>query len=388
MEMKRKVNFMNKEYDIVIVGGGPAGVSLGFLLQKAGICNCIIDKQIFPREKLCGGLLTEKTFLLLKNIYGNLEFPCEKITSSVNLFMGTHKLSGVITNSKFYLVERQKFDNYLLDQYKAYGGMIFEGTSIKKITQKDKHLILENGIEIKYNVLIGADGANSQIRKLIAPTYRPDALCLESTYISDFVDNDINIYFSTIQNGYGWCFPKNKYYTIGIGGAVNQKTDIKELFIKFSQSINKPIETNNIKGAMVPFGKYVKKPCQNNVLLIGDAAGLVDPITGEGIFFALQSSVYAYNSICEYYNKNKPLYKSYKKSLKKIHSIIDDANCFKKIFFNNSMQSIFLNMIQGRTNITKYFCDNILANYKISYMQFPFIYFYVRSKRKLKKSRH
>ena len=376
---------MVNNYDVVIVGGGPAGATLGFLLQKAGICNCIIDRQVFPREKLCGGLLTEKTLSLLKDIYGTIKFPYERMTSSVNLFIGTHKLSSVITGSTFCLIDRKNFDNYLLEQYKICNGTTYEGTRIQKINKNDKRILLDNGTELVYHILVGADGANSQIRQLIDSVYRPEALCIEANYTSENITNDIDVFFATIRNGYGWCFPKSNYYTIGIGGSIKQNKNIRESFITFSRNIKKPIENNSLKGAMVPFGQYVKNPCSNNVILIGDAAGLVDPITGEGIYFALRSSMYAYGSICKYVYENTPLDKSYNKSLRAIHIKIDDANCFKKVFFNEFMQKVFLKKIDGKTNITKYFCDNILANYKISYMQFPFIYLKVRRKQKSNK---
>lgn len=376
---------MVRNFDVVIVGGGPAGVTLGFLLQKVGICNCIIDKCVFPREKLCGGLLTEKTLSLLNEIYGTLHFPYERTSSVVNLFVGTHKLSSVITNSPFCFVDRNNFDNYLLEQYKIRGGITYEGFRIQKFNAQSKYLMLDNETELTYHILVGADGANSQVRQLIDPTYRPDALCIEAKYISENITNNIDIFFTTIRNGYGWCFPKSNYYTIGIGGSIKKNKNIRELFNVFSKNIKKPIENNNLKGAMVPFGKYVKKPCNNNIMLVGDAAGLADPITGEGIYFALKSSLCAYDSICKYLYNKTPLDKSYHETLKDIHKLIDNANFFKIIFFNELMKKFFLKKLEGRTNITKYFCDNILANYKISYMKFPFTYIKDRYKRKSKK---
>lgn len=374
---------MSKKFDVIIVGGGPAGATLGFLLQKAGISNCIIDKQVFPREKLCGGLLTEKTLSLLREIYGQIQFPYERITSSVNLFIGSHKLSSVITDSTFCLINRIDFDNYLLEQYKTSGGLTYEGTCIQKFNLQEKTIILDNNTKLAYQILVGADGANSQVRRLINPVYRPDAICIESNYVSENITNDIDVFFATIRDGYGWCFPKSNYYTVGIGGSVKQNKNIREAFISFSKDICKPIENDKLKGAMVPFGKYVKKPCSNNIILIGDAAGLVDPITGEGIYFALKSSKSAYDSIYKYIKNKMPLDKSYQKSIKDIHLLINNANIFKKLFFNKFMQKKFLKKLEGRTNITKYFCDNILANYKINYMQFPLTYIKVRHKRKI-----
>lgn len=375
---------MARKFDVVIVGGGPAGSALGFLLQSAGISNCIIDKEIFPREKLCGGLLTEKTISLIKEIYGEIQFPYERITSSVNLFIGTHKLSSVITDSTFCLVNRTDFDNYLLEQYKNCGGVTYEGRRIQKFNLQNNNLTLDNETELDYHILVGADGANSQVRQLIDTAYRPEALCIESDFPSEYLTNDLDVFFATVRNGYGWCFPKSNYYTIGIGGSIKQNKNLRQAFVSFSKNIEKPIDINNLKGAMVPFGKYVKKPCTKNIILVGDAAGLVDPITGEGLYFALRSSKCAYDSISQWCICDLPLDKSFQKEIKVIHKSIDNANIFKKFFFNNFMQTKFLKRLDGKTNITKFFCDNILANYKLSYMQFPFTYIKVRHKRKKK----
>ncbi len=376
-----------KFYQTVIIGGGPAGASLGFLLQKEGISNCIIDNQKFPRNKLCGGLLTEKTVSLLENTYETHHFPFEKITSTVDLFIGTQKLSSVNAKSSFYLVERKEFDNFLIEQYKIKGGILYEDTQVQKINQEKRQLVLKNGEIINYCILVGADGANSQVRKMLSPNYHPNALCLEANYSSKFVNDNICVYFATIRNGYGWCFPKNRHYTIGIGGKIKKNKNIKEAFIAFSENIGKTISKNEIKGALVPFGEYVKNPCKNNILLVGDAAGLVDPITGEGLYFAIRSSQIAFQSINNYIRNKVPLNRSYNRAIKEIHSIINDAKLFTKIFFNESTRDFFLTLVKGRTNIMKYFCDNILANYNISYMQFPFKYIYVRHKRKMQEKK-
>ena len=288
-----------RHYDVVIIGGGPAGSSLAFLLKKQGVSCCIVEKAVFPRDKLCGGLLTEKTVSTINRIYGDIGFPHERISKTVSLFCENKKLSTVTTQSVFYLVERKAFDDYLLMQFKNNAGEVFEGESIHNIAQSEHIVELQSGLSIQYSVLVGADGANSYVRRLIAPQYRPNAICVETSITSNSISDEICVFFTDGPSGYGWCFPKSDYFTVGMGGDVKYNRDIRDTFSQFAEMIGKPISKHSIRGAMVPFGKYVKRPFCEDVLLVGDAAGLVDPITGEGLYFALRSSEIASKAIIE-----------------------------------------------------------------------------------------
>jgi len=368
--------------DVLIVGGGPAGASLGYLLQKSGIRCCIIDRSCFPREKLCGGLLTQKTVDLISEIYGESAFPYERITSNVDLHLGTHKISSVTADSKFYLVERTDFDHYFIMKYLDCHGTLLEGATLSSVDLKNKIATVNKTDKITFKVIVGADGANSHIRKHVDENYRPEALCLEGKFFTEDINDNLCIYFSAARSGYGWCFPKNGHYTVGIGGLIKKNKDIKHIFNAFTKRIGKQIDEANTTGALIPFGKYVRKPCKDNILLLGDAAGLVDPITGEGLYFAFLSAVYASESIVEHLHGRLPLSASYFKRVELIHARIDDANRFNKIFFRDITKPFFLRLIDGKKNITKYVCDNLLSYYNVSYMGFAFQYRKVRQDRK------
>lgn len=369
------------QYDVVIVGGGPSGSSLAYLLKKRGVSCCIIDKSQFPREKLCGGLLTEKTVSLLADVYGEIQFPYENISSTVSLFYEGKKLSTVSTGSKFYLVKRYDFDYHLIQCYERIGGKVFLGKVIKEINKSARQIILKNGETISYKILVGADGANSLVRKNITPKYRANAICVESVNNSQKVNDDICVYFDNRKSGYGWCFPKKGYYSVGIGGNIESFCNIKRTFVKFSDEIGKPVNEKEIKGALIPFGKYVKKPYNSDTILVGDAAGLVDPITGEGLFFAFLSARMASEAIVERLTNGTDFCKSYGKNIKKIHAIIKDANRFLKTFFRPIIKKRILTLLEGRRHIVRFYCENLLANYLISYMSFPLKYFIARQRR-------
>lgn len=373
-------------FDVLIVGGGPSGSSLGYLLQKAGLKSCIVDKATFPRKKLCGGLLTKKTYDLISEIFDDTLFPCERITNRVSLFLGTQKLSSVHTDSSFYLVDRTDFDYYFLKKYLDCEGTVFEERTIKCLDIGANSALLSSGEKIEYKVLIGADGANSQVRKHIDSNYRPNAMCLEFDSYAREVNDEIKVFFSAIRSGYGWCFPKKDRYTVGIGGVIKENKNIKRAFKEFCQNIGIIDKDKNTSGALIPFGKFVKSPGIKNILLIGDAAGFVDPITGEGLYFAFLSAKYASEAIVSFFSEND-LCQLYLSSVKHIQKIITGANRFNLLFFNESAKPFFLKMVKGKTHIVKYFCENLLSEYNMTYMGFVTKYLKARHERK-KAERH
>ena len=376
------------DVDVLVVGGGPAGSSLGYMLQQNNIRSCIVEKQAFPRAKLCGGLLTEKTVELINKTYDQMDFPCERITSNLNLHIGTHCFSSITADSKFYLVERMAFDNWLIKKYKEAGGLLFENASITSIDLHEKIAVIGEGSEIRFKILVGADGANSKIRKYLDKKYHPNALCLEYDLPGSPTNDSINIYFSAIRSGYGWCFPKQNHTTVGIGGAIEANRDMKTLFRSFAKSIGKEAEESKIKGALIPFGKYVKNPCGNNIILIGDAAGFVDPITGEGIYFAIYSAKCAFEAVNSYLHQGTELDSAYLEKIRYIQKRIDDGNRFSRsIFFRDLTRPFFINLIDGRKNISRYVCDHLIAHYNVSYSHLVIEYYRVRRQRKANEKR-
>jgi len=366
--------------DVLIAGGGPAGSALGYLLQKKGYSCCIVDKCSFPRVKLCGGLLTQKTVSLIDSIYGEINFPCECTTSILNLFLGKQKITSVTADSKFYLVERYDFDFYLINKYREVSGLLFENSKVTSIDLLNNVATINNEEKITFKILVGADGANSQIRKYIDKDFRPNSACLECNYPAENISEGISIYLSYVRSGYAWRFAKQNHYTIGIGEITKKNRKLKDIFASFLESLDIDNKDVGIKGAMVPCGKYVKQPCKDNLLLIGDAAGLVDSITGEGIYFALLSAKYASDSIDDFLQRGLSLSKSYLERVVYIHKIIKDANFFQQFYFNDYLKSFLVKLVKGRKTMIKYVCDNIISNYNVSYSKFPLHYLRVRRK--------
>ena len=379
-----------ERYQAVIVGGGPAGSALGYLLRKEGISACVIERSVFPREKLCGGMLTEKTADLLEEIYGTRDFPCRNVTSDVEIFMGTTRISYASVKPRLYLVERREFDNELIERYKAAGGALREGVRVRDVDTRRRRLTLTDGTEIGYRVLIGADGANSRTRKLVDPDYRANAFCAEATSPTPEASNPVRIYFGGMPGGYGWRFPKGGYDAVGIGGEIVKGYDMKAALIKFAEDAGAPVEPSKIRGAMISDGHYVRRPYKGSVLLIGDAAGLIDPVTGEGIYFALRSASYAASAIAALLRDGVSLADTYGADIRKIHAIMDSGNRCRRVFYNKLVQPLLLRVRPGnkeRHPVTEWALENILADYHYTYGQFFLVYPFIRLRQKLERRR-
>jgi flavin-dependent dehydrogenase len=180
------------------------------------------------------------------------------------------------------------------------------------------------------------------------------------------------VYYGVVKWGYGWVFPKKDHLTIGIAGLYRHNPDIKKAFTDFLENDLGLSSRITMKGFYLPFGSYSKQPGEGNILLVGDAAGLVDPITGEGIAFAMQSGQFAALSIAEAIKKNEPAtaYRIYRKKLKKITRTIDHANYVKHLIYPEFSKRVLIKGLASSTDkhSIKYYMD-LLAD-EISYPQY------------------
>lgn len=354
--------------DVVIIGGGPAGVSAGTVLQEKGYKTCIIDTQLFPRKKLCAGVLTTKSVKLLQRIFKGLDLESLTIKHiyKIILLYNSITIGEYITNNAYSVIDRTEFDNALLQHYKKIGGLVYDGQRNYRIDYNNKMIKLFDGQEISYRFLIGADGINSKVRLYVNRSWRASVLCFEE-FIPNTSDEDcIKINFGGLLGGYSWRIPcKDK---IGVGLGEFYVRGMKRKPVKYrryfeSQGVS---DLKNIKGAFVSFGNFVKKPIKNNVLLVGDAAGLIDAMTGEGIFFAIESGRQAALAIIDHLEKQTPL-TAYISRLEKIHRKIREQNIYNKLLYVPVLQLISLNYIKKNPQFVQDILENAVSTYHTGY---------------------
>ncbi len=301
----------SNHFDVIIVGGGPAGSAASFTLANSGISVCVVDRYTFPRDKLCGGLLTLRSKKIFDEIFGISWDPViDMVSRGVRFYYKSNLLNSVEDYKDLYFTTRYNFDNYLLRQSEKAGTNLFLGNAVKSINIKDNSIALGNGTLLTYDYLIGADGVNSIVaRTLFGKSFDKSTIAYALEIEIPINDkykriDDPEIYFGVVRWGYGWVFPKKDTLTTGIGGLHEKNEDIKKEFLDFLKMRFGEVPEVKIKGNYLPFGNYREQPGGNNILLCGDAAGLVDPITGEGIAFAMQSGHFAALSIIDVLKKN------------------------------------------------------------------------------------
>ena len=288
-------------YDVAIVGTGPAGAMAAIELADSGLNIIILEKEELPRHKPCGGLISANILELidLKEEY----FIANKVQSIhyQHNYKDEYirKLSG---KGEVLLVNRNEFDYALLGKAILSGGdfiRVLNKTTVSGVKQlSDKVIIsLDNSKKIEVKYLIAADGAFSKIAKSVGlMNNRNFALALDAEIITsdkfyeEHRDTMIMNYFC-LPYGYGWIFPKeNKKFSCGVG-TWGKNINLKKELDKFiSQSFpENSIEKMEIYGHPVPLFQGTEQIAKDRVFLTGDAASLVDPVSGEGIRFALLS---------------------------------------------------------------------------------------------------
>lgn len=354
--------------DVMIIGGGPAGTSAGTVLRRKGYKTCIIDTQVFPRKKLCAGVLTIKSLRLFQHIYKGINFDDLEIRHIHKImFMYMDKIIGKYTVKNAYsVIDRSEFDNMLLQYYKGIGGLAVEGEKGYEILYNKNTVRLSDGNEIRYRILIGADGINSKVRPYVNHSWRASILCFEEFIPNTLNENIIRINFGGVLGGYSWRIPGKKHVGIGLGefyirGMRRKPEKYRRYFA--SQGVE---DLTNIRGAFVSFGNYVHKPIKRNVLLVGDAAGLVDAMTGEGLFFAAESGRQAALSIAEYIEKGIPLI-NYMNRIKKIHKKMNEQSIYNKLLYVPGFRLISIRHLRKNPDFVHNILDNAISSYSAGY---------------------
>jgi len=343
-------------HQVLIIGGGPAGAAAAHTLARHGVDVAVIDKAAFPRDKLCGGLLTLRSRKIYQRIFASSWDDVVSHTAHGVKFLHQGRvLSEVVDHRDLCFTRRLDFDQHLLDQAIARGACTYLDDAVVAIDFAAKTCRLESGREIGYDTLIGADGVNSLVaRSLFGRAFNPRtvAFALEmevdrGRHAAELRDPEIH--FGVVRWGYAWVFPKRDTLTVGVGGLHARNPELKSTFSAFLRERFGALPEGRIKGHHLPFGDYRKVPGRGDVLLCGDAAGLVDPITGEGIAYAMLSGLYAAESIIE--SGRRPALPAYRVRYREITRDFDHANRLRHLLFPTPCERIFLKALPASDSL-------------------------------------
>ena len=342
--------------NILIVGGGPAGTSAGIHLLMAKQKDVtIIDKSKFPRNKLCGGLVTYDAVPELKKMGINVK---DKSIFHENTYVRYYRKKHLINEYRdieHYIVQRYQFDALLLDRFKELGGNVIEDDMVIKIDTKNNRVTTKSGEKITYKYLIGADGANSKVRDAINSEKVVNAFCaqVDAPITPDTADTT-TVIFQKVKEGFAWKFATDVDVKTGIGSFDNPKLLIRKL--------QKEFPSIPVKGAFVPYGNIPQVRAKKNVFLAGDAGGYVDPIFGEGISFAINHGAF-YPNIIKAADPEYMYDELYAPMVKHIRYGVR----MRSVFFNNWFNNHALNYFSYAPKTTEAITNHVVMRKDIKY---------------------
>ncbi len=299
-------------YDVIVVGAGPAGAIAAHDCARAGLSTLLLEKYSLPRYKPCGGAVMYRGLHILQG-----RLPSRIVEQKIHglRFILPDGKKAEFTSKKLIgiTVFRNRFDEFLARRAEAAGAELVEEARVIDASVDDSHaaVMTKDGREFRAKVVIGADGVNSVVAKSLG--LRPKHKNLNRVGLgmeSDFFVGEEGVMKATRGDpsileispvegrvSYGWVFPKRENLAIGIAGAAAHMYPLRPAFEQFYKKMEKrfgvdlaPTRTwTYFLGADGITSQNVRK----RALLIGDAAGFVDPMMGEGIAYAMKSGVYA-----------------------------------------------------------------------------------------------
>ena len=289
-------------FDALVVGAGPAGSTAARELAAAGARILLVDQAQFPRYKACGGGIPLRTERLLP-------FPIDPVVEdSVRLLevsnQGRDRFVRDSGKPFAHMVMRERFDALLLDQAMKAGAEFRPGTSVRRLQQNGGVRISADGFEAEAAVLVCADGAHSPVGKMaglgegIAECAAWEVeLRVPANHLQQFRAKSL-IDLGYFPWGYAWLFPKREVLSIGIVLPSGQAGKMKQHTQAFIDRLGlSGAEADISRGHKIRFRRGNEPIARENVLLAGDAAGLADEFTQEGIYYAIESGRIAARNI-------------------------------------------------------------------------------------------
>lgn len=314
------------KFDVIIIGAGPAGIICALQLAKKNFKVALIEKKKFPKDKICGDALSLDVINQLKLIDNNLALKFKKFTRKID----THGVKIIAPNYQnfdipfyykgkkrvAYVSKRKDFDNFLFNELKIFPNIqIFENAKVINLKTTTNNAVVsfvnneQKSLQFETKMIVGSDGAQSYVAKTLSKNkinYNHYSAGLRVYYenVLGFSQNNfIELHFlKEILPGYLWIFPlPNNQANVGIGmlskyvskNKVNLKSTLEKILNQhpqFKGRFKNAKALENVKGFGLPLGNPKRRISGDRYILLGDAAGLIDPFSGEGIGNAIRSA--------------------------------------------------------------------------------------------------
>jgi geranylgeranyl reductase family protein len=282
-------------FEVIVIGGGPAGTVAARDLALAGARVALVDGS-HPREKACGGGVTARALALVRPVAAG------RPITTVRFESGGRFSTMPLPEGYLEVFSRERFDASLLDAARTAGAIHIPARATALDRADDGWSVrLNGGTTLRAPWLLGADGAGGMVRKQVSRRFERHQLSIAAgSYVDGSALTEIVIRFVDDPRGYLWSFPRSGHLAVGTCAQADETTTAQMHAITTAWLDGYP-PANGLGRrfyawpipSLAAADFDVERPAGNGWMLLGDAAGLVDPITREGIYFALRSGALA-----------------------------------------------------------------------------------------------
>lgn len=290
---------VKQKHDVVIVGSGPAGALTAYALARRGLDVLVIEKKGLPRYKTCGGGLTRRTLNILPfDVSSCIEDYSDTLVINVE---NRPVFEKKVCEPVIGMVMRDRFDAFLMDKAIQAGAKLQDKTAFESCHGPAGDLVVQTSSGTsRTRLIVGADGVSSKVSKALGFHVRKHlmtAMEAEVFYSGEGIVNSFkgsaHFDFGVVPSGYGWVFPKRRHLSIGIVSTSKNVGSLKHFFLNYMRGKGTldGSEVRSLRTHLIPHGPDAANVLSDaRGLLVGDAAGFSDPLTGEGIFFAVKGA--------------------------------------------------------------------------------------------------
>jgi geranylgeranyl reductase family protein len=292
-----------ERFDVAVIGAGPAGSTAAYRLARAGASVLLVDRARFPRDKPCGGGLTDRAVD---------QIPVD-VTPVVEDSVATFAL-GLAYRQRFerrsktpllLMTQRRRLDAFLAEQAAEAGAEFRDGARVGQISPEGRLEV--DGVAVRAGALIGADGVNGITARSVGLDGGYDhAVALEGNVPYPALGGDsrfrgrVLVELGTVPGGYAWVFPKGDHVNVGVGGWLREGPRLRTHLARVCLEYGIPeARLEGTRGFRLPMRRAGAAAANGRVLLVGDAAGLVDPLSGDGMYEAFLSARLAAEAVLD-----------------------------------------------------------------------------------------